>query len=85
MSPKLVLVSSEDITRATGHEKHAVMVDYDVFVKAGPPTLRVSSDPAQYDLRLRPGAVAVGAGARLPNLNDRFTGDAPPHHGPRTR
>jgi hypothetical protein len=88
--------SLEDFARATGHEKHAVMVDYDVFVKAAPPALGVSSDPAQYDLRLRPGAAAVDAGARLPGVNDRFTGkapdlgchelgDAPPHYGPRAR
>lgn len=88
--------SLEEFASATGHEKHAVMVDYDVFVKAAPPALGVSSDPAQYDLRLRPGAVAVDAGARLPGINDRFTGKAPdlgcyelghapPHYGPRTR
>ena len=88
--------SLEDFARATGHEKHAVMVDYDVFVKADAPALGVSADPALYDLRLRPGAVAVDAGARLPGVNDRYSGkapdlgcyelgDAPPHYGPRSR
>jgi len=86
--------SLEDFTRATGHEKHGIMVDYDIFVKAEPPALGVSSDPSQYDLRLRPGAAAVDAGARLPNISDRYSGKAPdlgcyelgeplPHYGPR--
>jgi hypothetical protein len=92
---RATFASLDDFTKATGHEKHGIMVDYDIFVKAGPPPLGVSSDPSQYDLRLRLGAVAVDAGIRLPNVNDRYTGKAPdlgcyelgeppPHYGPRT-
>ena len=87
--------SLEAFRQATGHEKHGVMVDYDIFVKAEPPSLGVTSDPAQYDLRLRPGAVAVDAGVRVPNVNDHYRGKAPdlgcyeqgdalPRYGPRT-
>jgi hypothetical protein len=88
--------SLEEFAKGTGHETHGIMVDYDIFVKAAPPALGVSSDPAQYDLRLRPGSVAVDAGVRLPNVNDGFSGKAPdlgcyelgaplPHYGPRAR
>ncbi len=79
---------------ATGHERHGVMVDYDVFVRAEPPRLGVTSDLARYDLRLRAAAPAVDAGIALPNLNDGYAGRAPdlgcyelgvppPRYGPR--
>ena len=86
--------SLADFAAATGHEKHGIMVDYDIFVKAAPPAYGVTCDPSQYDLRLKPGAVAVDAGTPLPNINDRYRGKAPdlgcyelgeplPHYGPR--
>jgi hypothetical protein len=82
---------------ATGQEKHSVLVDYDVFVKAMAPD---RSDPrrvyrsADFDFRLRPGSAAVDAGEMIPNVTDGFTGKAPdlgayelgqplPHYGPR--
>jgi hypothetical protein len=46
------------------------MPDCDVFKNAGPPDFGVSREPGQYDLRLRPGFVAVAAGCVLPNVND---------------
>ncbi|MEK7405342.1 MAG: right-handed parallel beta-helix repeat-containing protein, partial [Acidobacteriota bacterium] len=81
-------------SEATGHERHAVMVDYDIFEKAEPPRPGVTSDPSQYDLRLRQGALAVDAGTLLPHVNDDHAGRAPdlgcyelgrprPHYGPR--
>jgi hypothetical protein len=89
-----VYQSLEDFARATGHEKHGIMVDYDIFQKAGPPRMGIACDPGEYDLRLKPGSVAVDAGAPLPNVNDGFRGRAPdlgcyeldaepPHYGPR--
>ena len=85
-----------DFFRVTGHEQHGVMVDYDIFVRAKPPERGVTSDPALYDLRLRPAAVAVDRGVALPGVNDDFRGKAPdlgcheqdtpaPHYGPRER
>jgi len=81
---------------ATGHEKHGVMVDYDIFQKDSPPDAGRTYDPAEWDLRLRPGSAAVDTGVPLANVNDRFTGKAPdlgchelgaplPHYGPRWR
>ncbi len=83
-----------DFTQATGHERHGVMVDYDVFRKAGPPEVGVTCEPGQYDLRLVPGSAAVDRGCRLPNVNDGHAGAAPdlgcyelgsalPRYGPR--
>jgi hypothetical protein len=83
-----------DFAKATGHEKHGRMVDYDIFRKAGPPLPGVTYEPAQYDLQLKPGAAAIDAGTVLPNVNDGFKGSAPdlgcheagasmPHYGPR--
>jgi len=78
----------------TGHERHGLLIDYDIFVRAAPPEAGKTVDPKDYDLRLRRGSAAVDAGVRLPNINDDFTGPAPdlgcyelgrplPHYGPR--
>ena len=88
----------EEFSAATGREKHGIVVDYDIFVKAQKPDpdkpyLLYSYD--DLDLRLRPDAVAVDAGEVLPNINDGYTGSAPdlgayergaevPVYGPRT-
>ena len=88
--------SLEEFTAAAGHERHGVMLDYDIFLKAEPPELGVPADPRKYDLRLKPGAAAVDAGIRLPGVNDGFSGKAPdlgcyesgaapPQYGPHTR
>ena len=78
-------------------DKHSVLVDCDVFQRvfqpdpASPPKL---CNPADFDFRLRSGSAAVDAGARLPDINDDFTGRTPdlgayeagfpvPHYGPR--
>ncbi|MHC4398198.1 MAG: right-handed parallel beta-helix repeat-containing protein [Planctomycetota bacterium] len=69
--------SLAEFAEATGHERHGVMVDYDVFQKAGPPEIGVACDPGQYRLELVPGSAAVDRGCRLPNVNDDYTGKAP--------
>jgi hypothetical protein len=82
---------------ATGQDKHSILVDYDVFQKVSAPDRsdpRRLYNPADFDFRLRPGSVAVDAGARLLNINDDWTGRSPdlgayetgqplPHYGPR--
>ncbi|PWU05453.1 MAG: hypothetical protein C5B51_14415 [Terriglobia bacterium] len=87
----------KEFSEATGHDRHSVLVDYDVFQKVSPPDPndpRKLYRPADFDFRLRPGSVAVDSGVRLPNVNDDFTGRAPdlgayeagrpePHYGPR--
>jgi hypothetical protein len=86
----------KEFIAATGQDTHSVLVDWDVFVKAGPPAAdpRTLYKPADFDFALRPGAAAVDAGVRLPGVNDDFTGRAPdlgayeagrpvPHYGPR--
>ncbi|MBW3540174.1 MAG: hypothetical protein KY476_07885 [Planctomycetes bacterium] len=79
---------------ATGHEQHGVVVDYEAFVKAQPPSGTDVPLP-ELDLRLKPGGRAVDAGTILPNLNDGYTGQGPdlgayevgqpvPRYGPRS-
>ena len=86
--------SLAEFTRGTGHEKHGIMVDFDVFKKCPPPKRGGAHKPEDYDLRLKEGGRPIDAGVRLPNINDGFTGKAPdigcyefgeppPHYGPR--
>ena len=79
---------------ATGFERHGIMLDFDIFTRAEMPVEGTTYGPDFGDLALRPEAIAVDAGAVLPNINDGYTGDAPdlgcfergqprPHYGPR--
>jgi hypothetical protein len=86
---------------ATGQDKHSVIVDYDVFVKV-PRLDRNDLANVQkvlraedFDFRLKRGSAAVDRGVVLPNVSDRFTGQAPdlgaieegeaaPHYGSET-
>ncbi len=86
-------------SKATGQDRHSLLVDYDIFVNAPMPDF---SDPTRVvavdsvDLRLREGASAIDAGMELPNITDGFQGSAPdlgayefgtplPHYGPRVK
>lgn len=89
----------EDFSRATGRERHGVVVDYDIFENVAIP------DPAEpwtvyrtenLDFRLKEGSKAVDKGCLIPNVNDDYTGAAPdlgayergtppPLYGPRTK
>ena len=89
----------EEYQRATGQDRNSRLLDYSVFVNAGPPDLANPTKlvaPDEIDLRLRPRSRAVDAGTGLPGLTDGFTGAAPdlgayeqgaalPHYGPRAR
>jgi hypothetical protein len=83
--------------RATGQDRHSVLLDYDVFVRVKMPD---KSDPQRlyspedFDFRLNPGSAAVDAGMLLPTINDDYEGKMPdlgayelgrplPHYGPR--
>lgn len=84
-------------SEATGQDRHSLLVDWDIFVKAGPaeradPTRLYN--PADFDFSLRKGAIAIDKGVVLPGVTDGFTGQAPdlgaleygappPHYGPR--
>ena len=89
--------SLADYSHATNQDHHSVLIDFDVFQKAGIPD---KSDPQrlykpdEFDFRLKPGSAAVDAGTVLPSITDGFTGGAPdlgayeldqplPHYGPR--
>jgi hypothetical protein len=63
-------------TEITGYEKHAIAIDYNIFIKAEPASGKPIPLPS-LDLRLREGSVAVDAGEVLPNINDDFAGKAP--------
>lgn len=82
----------------TGRDKRSVLVDYDVFRNVKMPDTKDFTrlyKPEEFDFRLAPAAVAIDAGAPIPNINDGFAGKAPdlgvveagrdlPHYGPRT-
>jgi hypothetical protein len=82
---------------ATGQDAHSIEVDFDIFEKVPPPDNSRRHHvyhAMDLDLRLKPGAKAVDAGAPLPTINDSFQGKAPdlgalehgaptPHYGPR--
>ena len=72
--------SLDEYRQATQQEQHSVLLDFDVFVKAGIPDKsdpQYLYDPADFDFRLRPGSRAVDAGVALPSITDSFTGRAP--------
>jgi hypothetical protein len=84
----------EEFHRATGHEAHGIMIDYNIFVKAAAPHEGQTYMPGEMDLRLRPGSAAIDAGIQIPTINESFKGRAPDlgcyeegapmlHYGPR--
>lgn len=87
-----------EYAQATGRDSHSLIVDYDTFVRVGPPDLSDPSriyDPQDFDFHPAPGSAAVDAGVVLPNVTDGFAGAAPDlgalehgqsiHFGPRGR
>jgi hypothetical protein len=82
---------------ATGQEKHAREVDFDIFESMTPPnpaTRYAVYHAMDLNFRLKPGSKAIDAAVALPTVNDGFTGSAPdlgalesgkpePHYGPR--
>ena len=96
--PKQLFKSLQEYAAATGQDRHSILVNYDIFVRAQAPNLADVQHlyrPQDYDLQLRRGAKAIDAGVVLPNINDGFTGRAPdlgayesgkpvPHYGPRS-
>ena len=86
-----------EYSKATGQDKHSILVDFDIFLNLMPPDhedVTKIYDPDSLDFQLKPDSVAVDAGCVLPNVNDDFAGEAPdlgalevglpvPHYGPR--
>jgi hypothetical protein len=72
-----LIVNSIEELRSKTSEKHAVVVDMDVF--AAPVAFPNPPFPERpvADLRLKPGSVAIDAGAVLPNINDTYKRSAP--------
>ncbi len=70
----------EEFSRATGLEKHGVLVDFDSFRNvpmpdhSRPETVYFAK---QLDFRLTEGSPAIDAGCILPNVNDGYAGNAP--------
>lgn len=65
---------------ATGQDKHSRIVDFDILVKVPKPDFTDITHVVQVDsvdLRLREEAVAIDAGAALPNITDVHMGRAP--------
>lgn len=83
--------------RASGQDRHSVLIDFDDFTRAPAPDFTDPTrvvEPETLDLTLRAGSKAVDAGIAIPNVTDGYTGTAPdlgayergvplPHYGPR--
>jgi hypothetical protein len=73
----------DEYSRATGQDRHSVLVDYDVFVNV--PKLDAQDvanvqkvyTAESIDFRLKPGSVPIDRGKALPNVTDGFGGQAP--------
>jgi hypothetical protein len=88
----------KEYSRATGQDKHSVVLDYDIFVNAHAPDYSDPThvvQPESVDLHLKAKSKAIDAGVVLPNITDGYSGKAPdlgayefgqpePHYGPRT-
>ena len=72
-----------EYSKATGQDRHSVLVDYDVFANVRKldaqdiQSLQKLYKAEDFDFRLKPGAVAVDRGTVLPNVTDGFGGKAP--------
>jgi hypothetical protein len=91
--------SLDEYRRATGQERHSILVDYDAFENAALPDKADPQrlyDPRDFDFRLKPGSAAIDKGELLPNIDDDMTGRAPDlgaleagrpvlHYGPRSQ
>ena len=69
-----------DLRAATGHETHGMEVDYDIFERLQGPAAgqrHAVYHAVDLNFRLKANAKVVDAGARLPTVNDDFTGSAP--------
>jgi hypothetical protein len=70
-------------SRATGQDRHSVLLDYSVFENVprldarDEATIQRIYDAADLDFRLKSRSAAVDRGVALPNVNDDFTGNAP--------
>jgi len=65
---------------ATGQDKHSLLVDYDVFLRAQIPdksNLQRVYWWGDNDLRLKPGSAPIDAGTVIPTITDGFAGRAP--------
>jgi len=87
-------------SNSTHQDQHSLTLDYDIFVNV--PRLDAEDTKnvqklykaQDLDFRLKAGSAAVDRGVLLPNVNDKFSGQAPdlgalelgqalPHYGPR--
>jgi hypothetical protein len=72
-----------EYSKATGHDRNSVLVDYDAFVNV--PRLDATQTSTvqrlyraeDVDFRLKAGSAAVDRGIALPNVTDGFAGRAP--------
>jgi hypothetical protein len=72
--------SLQDLAAASGLEKHAVEIDYDIFENLQPPDQKKPGfiyHATDLNFKLNPKGKAVDMGERLPGVNNNFTGKAP--------
>jgi len=72
--------SLAEFSKATGQETHGLELDFDVFdrmVPADPTQRHAVYHAMDLDFKLKSGSKAIDAGARIPTVNENFTGRAP--------
>lgn len=69
--------SLSEFYRFSGFEKHGKIVDYNVFIRAEPPTKGRTYESSEIDLKLSIGSDAIDSGVALPQVSHNFTGKRP--------
>jgi hypothetical protein len=75
--------SLAEFSKATGHDAHSVLVDYDVFINVRQLNAQDAASvqklykASEFDFRLKPGSAAVDRGVALPTVSEEFSGRAP--------
>ena len=72
--------SLDEYSKATGEDKHSILIDFNVFREVKPPDpndITKIYKAQDLDFRLNANTAAVDAGCILPNVNDDFPGSAP--------
>jgi hypothetical protein len=97
-SPVPTFKTLDEYARATGQDRHSIMVSYSAFMDVKPvdPKAPITTlyDGSKLDFRLSSNSSAIDRGVVIPNITDGYEGKSPdlgaverghplPHYGPR--
>jgi hypothetical protein len=97
-SPVPTFKTLKEYARATGQDRHSIMIDYSAFMDVKPvdrgAPITTLYDGGKLDFRLSPNSPAIDRGVVIPNITDGYVGKEPdlgaleqgqpvPHYGPR--